>query len=125
MLATVLAVLSLARKATRGVRASSAMLGVQASLAVLPSTTALPWPFDVLVAKGEIFGTPLYEYLDAGQTAAKSYAAFLLEVPKDYRGVHDIDYADGRITIRERLVLYELAAKPDRDLVMEVGDLFQ
>ena len=88
-------------------------------------TTALPWPFDVLVAKGEIFGTPLYEYLDAGQTAAKSYAAFLLEVPKDYRGVHDIDYADGRITIRERLVLYELAAKPDRDLVMEVGDLFQ
>jgi hypothetical protein len=88
-------------------------------------TTALPWPFDVLVAKGEIFGTPLYEYLDAGQTAAKSYAAFLLEVPKDYRGVHDIDYADGRITIRERLVLYELAAKPDRDLVMDVGDLFQ
>ena len=87
-------------------------------------TTGLPWPYGVMVAKGRILGRPLYEYLDAGETVAKSFAAFLLEVPADYRGVHDIEYDGKRITVRERLVLYELAAKSDRDLVLEVGELF-
>ena len=87
-------------------------------------TTALPHPFSVLVAKGRIFDRPLYEYLDAGETAVKSYAVFLLEIPADYRGIHDIAYDGGRLVIHERMVLYELHAGPDRDLVMEVGELF-
>ena len=88
-------------------------------------TTALPWHYGILLAKGQIFGRPLYEYLDAGKSATKSYAAFLFEIPVDYRGVHDIAYVEGRIVIRERLVLYELPAAADRNLVMEVGELFR
>lgn len=87
-------------------------------------TTGLPHPYAVLVAKGQIFGRPLYEYLDAGQTAAKSYAAFLFKISADYRGVDSITYADGRLVVHERLVLYERHAGPERDLVMEVGELF-
>ena len=87
-------------------------------------TTALPHPFSVTVAKGRIFGRPLYEFLDAGQTAAKSYAAFLLRIPADYRGVHDLVYDGEHITVRERRVLYELPAGPERDLVLVAGDLF-
>ena len=43
-------------------------------------TTGLPLPPVMLVAKGKIFGRPLFEYIDAGQTVARVYAAFLLNI---------------------------------------------
>ena len=73
-------------------------------------TTGLPLPPEVLVAKGRIFGRALFEYLDAGRTAARVYAAFLCKVPADYRGTARVAYADGHLIVRER------DAGPDRDL---------
>jgi hypothetical protein len=60
-------------------------------------TTGLHQPYSILVAKSRIFDRPLYEYLDAGQTVARSYAAFLVKLPADYRGVADLSYAAGHL----------------------------
>ena len=87
-------------------------------------TTGLPHPDSILVAKGKIFGRPIFEHLDAGQTVAKSYTAFLIKIPKDYKGVSNITYAKGRLVLHERDVLYERDAGPERDLVVEVEGLF-
>lgn len=81
-------------------------------------TTGLHQPFPVLVAKGRIFGRPLYAYLDAGETVSRTYACFLLKIPADYRGVVSITY-NGK-----NLILHERDAGPERDLTLEVGTLF-
>jgi hypothetical protein len=88
-------------------------------------TTGLPHPNHILVSKGKIFGRQLFEYLDAGQAVAKSYAAFLLKIPENYRGVSKIDYLEGRLVLHERNIRYERDAGAERDLVIEVGELFQ
>ncbi len=63
-------------------------------------TTGLHQPFDALVAKGEIFGHPLYEYIDAGQTVVKSYTMFLARIPAGYPGVRDVQLRNGDIVIK-------------------------
>ena len=65
-------------------------------------TTGLHLPFAELTEKGEVFGTPVFAYLDAGETVTKSYTAFLAEIPGDYRGVEEVSWRDGSIVIRER-----------------------
>jgi hypothetical protein len=75
-------------------------------------TTGLHHPFPVLVAKGRIFGRPLYVHLDAGQTAKRSYLAFLFKIPDDYQGVARLTYRERRLVIRER------GDDADRDLAM-------
>lgn len=65
-------------------------------------TSGLHQPYDVLVAKGKIFGHPLYEYIDAGQTVTKSYTMFLSRVPEGYEGVKDVRFRNGDIVISER-----------------------
>ncbi len=97
-------------------------------------TTGLPLPPAVLVAKGKIFGRNLFEYIDAGQTVARVYAAFLFAIPADYRGTERVAYADGLLRVRARgtsgprgLVLETTSGQvraTDKDLVMEVEDLF-
>lgn len=81
-------------------------------------TTGLHQPFPILVAKGRIFGRALYGYLDAGETIAKTYACFLLEIPADYKGVANVTYNGNK------LILHEREAGPERDLTLEVGSLF-
>lgn len=81
-------------------------------------TSGLHQPFPILIKKGKIFDRPIYGYLDAGETVSKSYAGFLFKIPPDYQGVASVSYAEGKLTLRER------DGKPDRDLVMEVGQLF-
>ena len=81
-------------------------------------TSGLHQPFPILIKKGKIFDRSIYEYLDAGETAAKSYACFLFKIPADYQGVASLSYTDGKLTLREQ------GGKPERDLVMEVGQLF-
>ena len=76
-------------------------------------TTGLHQPFPILVAKGRIFGRPLYEYLDASQTITKTYACFLFKIRKDYRGVASLAYAGNR------LILHERDSRSERDLVMD------
>jgi hypothetical protein len=87
-------------------------------------TNGIPHPDSVLVAKGKIFGRQTFQHLDAGETAAKSYAGFLFKIPKDYRGVASIDYSDGRLTLHERPVPIEPDSGRQRDLVLQTGDLF-
>jgi hypothetical protein len=65
-------------------------------------TTGLHQPFGVLVRKGRIFDRALYEHLDAGETAAKSYGAFLAKIPPDWRGVARVGYHQDTLTITER-----------------------
>jgi hypothetical protein len=81
-------------------------------------TTGLHQPYSVLVAKGRIFDRPLFAYLDADQTVTRSYMAFLMKLPADFRGVADLSYTAGRLVLSER------GAGTDRNLALEVGDLF-
>ena len=87
-------------------------------------TNGVPHPDSVLVAKGKIFGRQTFQHLDAGQTVAKSYAAFLFKIPKDYKGVETVEYSSGRLTLHERPALQESNAGRERDLVLETGQLF-
>lgn len=81
-------------------------------------TTGLHQPYPILVAKGRIFGRSLYEYLDANETASKSFACFLFPIPKDYKGVARLTY-DGK-----EIVLHAREAGKSHDLKMKVGELF-
>lgn len=65
-------------------------------------STGLHQPFPILARKGKIWDRPLFEYIDAGQTIAKSYTVFLLEVPADYAGTDSVHAENARITLRER-----------------------
>ena len=80
-------------------------------------TTGLHQPFGVLIAKGSIFGRRLVAYLDAGESATRSYAAFLLKTPADFAGVESVDYARRRIAVRER-------GPRARELALETGQIF-
>ena len=64
-------------------------------------TTGLHQPFPILVRKKSIFGRDLFTYLDAGETATRSYAAFLFRVPADYAGVAKVTYAGGELRLQE------------------------
>ncbi len=65
-------------------------------------TTGLHQPFPILTRKGRIFDRPLFEYLDAGETVARSYAGFLVEVPNDFRGVERLERKGNDWLILER-----------------------
>jgi hypothetical protein len=80
-------------------------------------TTGLHQPFGILLSKGSIFGRRLFSYLDAGQSAGRSYAAFLLETPPGFAGVRSLAYENGRIVLRER-------AQTPRELSLDAGSLF-
>ena len=70
-------------------------------------TTGYHQPFGKLVQTGTILDRPLFVHLDAGETVERSYAAFLLKIPADYRGVADVFVKDagqiGRASCRERV----------------------
>lgn len=72
-------------------------------------TTGLHQPFAEILKKGTIFGRPLAAYLDAGGSASRSWSAFLIAIPADWRGVASISPVDGQITVTERA-----AEKPRR-----------
>ncbi len=81
-------------------------------------TTGLHQPFDVLLKKGRIFGRPIFAYLDAGETARRSYAAFLFAIPNDFQGVAAVRYESGIITVQER------TNQHPRELTLPAPDLF-
>jgi hypothetical protein len=77
-------------------------------------TTGLHQPFKILMSKPSIFGRPTFTYLDAGESATRSYTAFLVRAPRDFRGVDRILYQGGRIIAHERDGGRELTIPADR-----------
>ena len=77
-------------------------------------TTGLPLPFAVLINKPSIFGRPTFTYLDSGENSTRSYSAFLVKVPRDFRGVDRVLYSGGQIVIHERGGGRELKIPADR-----------
>ena len=65
-------------------------------------TTGLHQPFGVLLEKGTIFGRKLVAYLDAGESATRTYIAFLTVTPANWQGVQNVSFKDGVITVTER-----------------------
>jgi hypothetical protein len=65
-------------------------------------STGLHQPFPILTKKGKIWDRPLFEYIDADETITKKYAAFLLKVPVDFRGVESVRLDNNRLSIEER-----------------------
>ena len=65
-------------------------------------TTGLPQPFSILINKPSIFGRPTFTYLDAEENSTRSYAAFLVKVPRDFRGVERVLYSGTQLVIDER-----------------------
>src|SRR6266478_5368724 len=64
-------------------------------------TTGLHQPFPVLIGKPRIFGRPTFTYLDTGDSATRTYAAFLMKVPQNFAGVDRLLYRAGRIVVQE------------------------
>lgn len=64
-------------------------------------TTGLHQPFPVLARQGRLWGRPLFEHLDAGETLVRSYVVFLVRIPADFRGVETVGLEGRRWTIRE------------------------
>ena len=65
-------------------------------------TTGLHQPFPVLTKKPYVFDRPTFTYLDAGESATRTYAVFLVKVPPDFRGVDRVTHRGGQLVIRER-----------------------
>ncbi|MBI3208506.1 MAG: hypothetical protein HYZ37_06350 [Candidatus Solibacter usitatus] len=65
-------------------------------------TTGLHQPFQVLLKKGPIFNRPIVSWIEPGETHKRTYAAFLLRVPADFKGVANVSHKDGPIEVKER-----------------------
>ncbi len=80
-------------------------------------TTGLPLPFPVLINKPSIFGRPTFTYLDAGENSTRAYSAFLVKVPRDFRGAERVQHSGSQLVIGER--------GGGRDLKIPVDRLFR
>lgn len=78
-------------------------------------STGLHQPFPILAKVGRIWDRPVYEFLDASESRAKSYTAFLIRVPKDFLGIQTVEVTPSQ------LVLHERAAKNPRTLSIAVS----
>jgi len=65
-------------------------------------TTGYHQPFPVLVRQGRILDRSTFEFLDADETATRSYVCFLARIPPDFEGVRELVLDGGRIRLRER-----------------------
>ncbi|MGH9660513.1 MAG: hypothetical protein ACRD96_18325 [Bryobacteraceae bacterium] len=66
------------------------------------SNTPVHGTAKALAAAAPLFGTPVYEWLDARARLRKTFAAFTTRVPEGYRGVADVRVGSGKLEIVER-----------------------
>ncbi len=80
-------------------------------------TTGLHMPFSALVAKGEIFGRRILDYLDASESHTREFVGFLAKIPGQFRGVDRVELSPGRLKLVERETgsTFETAMPPDFD----------
>jgi len=81
-------------------------------------TTGMHQPFPILVKKGRLWDRPLFEYIDAGETMAKSYQGFLLTIPADFSGVASMEVKPDRLILRE-----SKAQKAGREFMVSLNGL--
>jgi hypothetical protein len=65
-------------------------------------TTGLHQPYPALVKKRQIFGRPLYDFLDAGESSTKTFWMFLARVPAGYTGASAVRQSGADIVIAGR-----------------------
>ncbi|RPI81033.1 MAG: hypothetical protein EHM42_05860 [Planctomycetaceae bacterium] len=65
-------------------------------------TTGYHQPFPVLVRTGRLLDRATYEFLDANETATRSFLCFLAAIPEDYQGVANLKFEQGEIRLLER-----------------------
>jgi len=65
-------------------------------------TTGIHKPFNEILQSGHInvLGEKTINYIDAGAEIERSYCAFLLPVPDDFKGVENVNFVDGNILIK-------------------------
>lgn len=80
-------------------------------------TTGLHMPFSALVSKGEIFGRPLLDYLDASERHTREFVGFLAKIPRQFRGVDRVKLSPGQLKLVERETgsAFETAMPPGFD----------
>lgn len=76
--------------------------GIPSAFGMEFGTTGLHEPFPVIAKKGKIFRRNLYDFIDAGEVITKSYTAFLVKIPPDYKGVDKISVSNSMLTIKEK-----------------------
>jgi hypothetical protein len=54
-----------------------------------------------LAQQEQVFGVPVYEWLDAKAQLRKSFAAFVSLIPQGFRGVADITIVNDKLNIAE------------------------
>jgi hypothetical protein len=65
-------------------------------------STGLHQPFPVLAQVGSIWNRPVYEFLDASESRAKSYTSFQIPIPDGFQGVQSIEVTPSKLVLRER-----------------------
>jgi len=67
------------------------------------SNTPIDGTLRQFAEKPRIWGVPAFDWLDAKGILRKSYAAFAIGVPADFKGVAEVAIAGAKLTIREKL----------------------
>ncbi len=76
--------------------------GVPQAFGIEFGTTGLHEPFPIVAKKGKIFDQNIYDFIDAGEIISKSFTAFILPIPDDYKGVSGIEFNNSQFTIKEK-----------------------
>lgn len=64
-------------------------------------TTGIHQPFEeILNTATTLFDRKTYAYIDAGETITKSYFSFISAIPKDFKGVENVDIVEDKLIIR-------------------------
>ncbi len=67
-------------------------------------TTGMHKPYKQIIEEGnhEVFGERSYLVIDAGEMQQKNYISFMLKTPYSFSEVSDVDFADNRISIKDK-----------------------
>jgi len=65
-------------------------------------TTGLHEPLPIVAKKSSIFGSNIFDFIDANEEINKSFIAFLATIPSDYQGVKEIILNNSELIIIEK-----------------------
>ena len=65
-------------------------------------TTGLHEPLPIVAKKSRIFGSNIFDFIDANEEINKSFIAFLATIPSDYQGVKEVILNNSELIIIEK-----------------------